>query len=343
MDNNIQESRMMNKTKNYKLNKPEVTDYYNIEDFNNNSEIIDNELFKKIDKIEATKNNIILAGSAGSLADSGVAIDSVSKKISNPIKNNILAVDPTGEKINSGVHISELTDGLVPSEVGYGGLRYVDKDLQAFINNKWETIFRKTQTRIAFEDNFNRSGEIGNGWTTFKHQLGGYINSGWADAQIMLSDGHLAARAFSYKGYWVTAAIGVQLKKKLKLPVKLKIKYYTENNTRPFGIGVNSSPNSFYNRSWTGIQLDSQHLNFKNKGVNVNTVNIPIQNHHWHSLEIEFNFNKIKAKIDNSEHEFQYEYEYEDDTLIIYFNAFCPNDGDSWYRVDDLIVEETLF
>lgn len=44
-------SELVKKTEHYKLNKPDPTDYINVEDFNENADIIDAELKKKVEKV----------------------------------------------------------------------------------------------------------------------------------------------------------------------------------------------------------------------------------------------------------------------------------------------------
>ncbi len=48
----------MNKTTNYGLNKPDATDFYNIEDFNGNADIVDSQLKKDSDRISILEKNI---------------------------------------------------------------------------------------------------------------------------------------------------------------------------------------------------------------------------------------------------------------------------------------------
>lgn len=47
----------MQKTTNYNLNKPEATDFYSVEDFNQNAEIIDAKLKEIEDKASSGANN----------------------------------------------------------------------------------------------------------------------------------------------------------------------------------------------------------------------------------------------------------------------------------------------
>ncbi len=49
---------MSTNTTNYKLIKPNEEDYYNIEDFNNNSDILDSELKKVSDRAEVLEKNL---------------------------------------------------------------------------------------------------------------------------------------------------------------------------------------------------------------------------------------------------------------------------------------------
>lgn len=49
----------MKKTTNYNLNKPEQSDYYNIEDFNSNADIVDDEINKLDARIKEHKKDIM--------------------------------------------------------------------------------------------------------------------------------------------------------------------------------------------------------------------------------------------------------------------------------------------
>lgn len=63
---------MATNTGNYKLKKPAAEDFYNIEDFNLNADIIDAELYKRLLKPSSfTAGNLASINSLGQIADSG--------------------------------------------------------------------------------------------------------------------------------------------------------------------------------------------------------------------------------------------------------------------------------
>ncbi|MDR1755102.1 MAG: pyocin knob domain-containing protein [Eubacterium sp.] len=71
----------MNKTVNYSLNKPEQTDYYEVDDFNKNADIIDEELSKCAKKAnKAVMGNLAELDANGDLIDSGKKIADIVTK-----------------------------------------------------------------------------------------------------------------------------------------------------------------------------------------------------------------------------------------------------------------------
>lgn len=71
---------MPNYTKNYHLIKPVKTELYNVDDVtNSNADIIDNELAKRINKVDnCTENNIPIICKDGNIKDSGMNLINIS-------------------------------------------------------------------------------------------------------------------------------------------------------------------------------------------------------------------------------------------------------------------------
>ena len=61
----------MTETKNYKLKKPDPTDFYNVSDFNGNADAIDAALIKKPDMPQGTTDGNFVIFTADGIADSG--------------------------------------------------------------------------------------------------------------------------------------------------------------------------------------------------------------------------------------------------------------------------------
>ncbi|GHU85642.1 hypothetical protein FACS1894198_3870 [Clostridia bacterium] len=73
---------MATQTPNYHLKKPDLSDYYDIADFNGNSDILDSTLFSKTDKVErAISGNLASLDELGNLVDSGVSTTELGHKM----------------------------------------------------------------------------------------------------------------------------------------------------------------------------------------------------------------------------------------------------------------------
>ncbi|MFI3206593.1 MAG: hypothetical protein R3Y33_05055 [Clostridia bacterium] len=82
-------------TENYLLKKPSETDFYNIDDFNDNSDIIDEELVKRLEIPDSfVSGNIPQFNSSGNVVDSG---KSISAFLSSTATYSTLGAEKSGE------------------------------------------------------------------------------------------------------------------------------------------------------------------------------------------------------------------------------------------------------
>lgn len=82
----------MKYTENYNLKKPEVTDSYNVDDFNNNADIVDTELKKHSSSISELNNPVFDIAETLAEPESGENYTTIFGKIKNAIKELIVHV-----------------------------------------------------------------------------------------------------------------------------------------------------------------------------------------------------------------------------------------------------------
>ena len=99
----------MNTTLNYKLNKPETDDFYDIEKFNQNADKIDTELKSLSDKIVPAKQKVIFITESGTLT------------LPENVKYINITVINGGSGGNGGNGTKRLSSAGAPGTVGAGG------------------------------------------------------------------------------------------------------------------------------------------------------------------------------------------------------------------------------
>lgn len=150
---------MATNTPNYNLKKPDEADFYDVQDFNENADKIDEALVGKIDKASpATNNNLAALDAEGNVKDSGKkpsdfgsSTDLAKKidKVTGATLNNLAVLNADGSIRDSGKSFNDLpteqefnahilTD--VDTEGGVHGIRYFDDKLQFYNGSEWVTI-----------------------------------------------------------------------------------------------------------------------------------------------------------------------------------------------------------
>lgn len=105
-------------TENLNLKKPESDDFYNVEDFNENFEILDGAVGLKADKIGSfTSGNLASVSSAGGISDSGYSASSFLK---STVTYDDLGAEKSGEaskvQTNLTTHMSDAISHLTSAE-----------------------------------------------------------------------------------------------------------------------------------------------------------------------------------------------------------------------------------
>lgn len=104
----------MNKTTNYELNKPEGTDFYDVDDFNDNMDIIDTELAKKAEAADVQIELPVSGWSNKSQTVNVTGLTSSSRFLCGP---TIASMDEVNEK------------GVKPTAYGSGSITFVCEEL----------------------------------------------------------------------------------------------------------------------------------------------------------------------------------------------------------------------
>lgn len=133
----------MDFTNNYNLKKPAEEDFYNIEDFNDNADIIDDALQNKVDKETGkglSEANFTTAEKA-KLTNLDTALNAKANKATSPTNNNLAALTADGDIKDSGAKISDFatnnsllthTNKSIGANDEVHGMRYVDGQLQHY-------------------------------------------------------------------------------------------------------------------------------------------------------------------------------------------------------------------
>lgn len=105
-------------TNNLNLKKPESDDFYNVEDFNDNFDILDEEISSKADKMSSfVTGNLASLNSSGGLSDSGYSSASFLK---STVTYAEIGAEKSGEaskvQTNLTSHMSDTTSHLTSAE-----------------------------------------------------------------------------------------------------------------------------------------------------------------------------------------------------------------------------------
>jgi hypothetical protein len=211
---------MASKTTNYNLTKPAAEDFYNIDVFNANADIIDTELKKvnnnKVDKISGkglstndytTEEKAKLAGLEfgaqknviESVKINGTPLPITEKAVDISITDNLTSTD-TNSPLSAaqGKILKDLLDGhiddSISTEAGAHGLRWFNNILQFFNGTAWVEI-KTGGSGIPPSNVINPSIQVGNGQLTIKWTdpndtvVDGQTISTWAGTKLLRKAG----------------------------------------------------------------------------------------------------------------------------------------------------------
>lgn len=105
----------MEVTKNYALNKPEQDDFYDVDDFNENADIIDEELAQKATAIQLGR--VKVTDSSAVTNSEGLALAATEKNaalegtMANQIAANAAAIEDVNNNLDQKVCIANYVDG----------------------------------------------------------------------------------------------------------------------------------------------------------------------------------------------------------------------------------------
>ncbi len=150
---------MATNTPNYNLKKPGADDFYDVQDFNDNADIIDAELLKRANKVTSpVADNFAALTATGDIKNSGKKASDfgsaaeVAKKANKVIggtTGNLAQLTSTGDIADSGKKLSDLpsandfighTDTDVNTETGVHGIRFFNDMLQFNDGTDWVEI-----------------------------------------------------------------------------------------------------------------------------------------------------------------------------------------------------------
>lgn len=146
-------------TPNYNLKKPGVDDFYDIQDFNDNADIIDEELLKRANKVTSpVADNFAALTATGDIKNSGkkasdfgsaTEVEKKANKIIGGTTGNLVTRTADGDIADSGKKLSDLPTGEafnshinkdVDTEAGVHGIRYFNDMLQFNDGTGWVEI-----------------------------------------------------------------------------------------------------------------------------------------------------------------------------------------------------------